>query len=573
MSAAVAAGVGPGAPGRMFARLRGRLLCNTLRAMFAAGSLRPLTIAAASLVIWAFVFGVSYAGFLFLQEQRIALGGGIVGLLFDVLFFALAVMLLFSSGLILYSSLFSSAETSFLLSTPAAADQVFAFKFHGAVAFSSWAFLLLGAPVLIAFGLTYPAPWYFYVLLVFFFLGFVLIPGSLGALACLLIVNYFPQRKKQVLALLVAVGLALAALWAYRVAGAMRPTAWNKDAVQRLLGRFELTQAALLPSHWVAWGLRAAARGEPGKALYHLTLVWANGLFLYLAAAWLARRLYRRGFDRTTTGGTLRRRYGGHFLDRALERALFFVGPQTRLLIVKDFRTFRRDPAQWAQVLIFSGLMTLYFINVRRLFVSDITWAYQNSISLLNLSAVALLLCTYTGRFVYPLLSLEGKKFWVLGLLPLRRERLLWGKFAFATTGALLIAEALVLLSDLMLGMPPGIVLLHVLAMAVLAAGLSGLSVGLGALMPNFRETDPSKIAAGFGGTLNLVAGLLYLILILGLMAGPWHAVAALNQGNPFGPVETAVVITGAALGVLAGAAAVAIPLYYGAHNLRRMEF
>ena len=36
-------------------------------------------------------------------------------------------------------------------------------------------------------------------------------------------------------------------------------------------------------------------------------------------------------------------------------------------------------------------------------------------------------------------------------------------------------------------------VLLHLLTVAVLAAGLSGLSVGLGACMPNFRETDPSQ--------------------------------------------------------------------------------
>ncbi len=170
--------------------------------------------------------------------------------------------------------------------------------------------------------------------------------------------------------------------------------------------------------------------------------------------------------------------------------------------------------------MVFSGLMLLYFTNIRR-FVENLTGTYQNSISLLNLCAIALLLCTYTGRFVYPLLSLEGRKFWILGLLPVRREQLLWGKFAFATTGGLLIAEFLVLVSDLMLLMPVEAVLLHMLTVAVLAAGLSGLSVGLGACMPNFRETDPSKIAAGFGGTLNLVAGLLFLLLILGLMAGP----------------------------------------------------
>src|SRR5262249_17365341 len=146
--------------------------------------------------------------------------------------------------------------------------------------------------------------------------------------------------------------------------------------------------------------------------------------------------------------------------------------------------------------------------NVRRMWPGEMDWAHQNGISLLNLCAISLLLCTYTGRFVYPLMSLEGRKFWILGLLPLRRDQLLWGKFAFATTGTLVIAELLVLLSDLTLDIPWQAILLHGLTVAVLSAGLSGLSVGLGACMPNFRETDPSKIAVGFGGTLDLVASL-----------------------------------------------------------------
>ena len=61
-------------------------------------------------------------------------------------------------------------------------DQVFAYKFQGAVAFSSWGFLLLGSPILIAYGLRIGdgAPWYFYAVLPLFFLGFVLLPGSIG---------------------------------------------------------------------------------------------------------------------------------------------------------------------------------------------------------------------------------------------------------------------------------------------------------------------------------------------------------------------------------------------------------
>jgi ABC-2 type transport system permease protein len=172
------------------------------------------------------------------------------------------------------------------------------------------------------------------------------------------------------------------------------------------------------------------------------------------------------------------------------------------------------------------------------------------------------------------MLSLEGRKFWILGLLPVEREQLLWGKFAFSTTGGLLIAEFLVLVSDFMLLMPVQVILLHMLTVAVLAAGLSGLSVGLGACMPNFRETDPSKIAVGFGGTLNLVAGLLYLLLIVGLMAAPWHAgiMLADAEGNSWIPLGFAVP-AGLLLGLAVGLVSVLLPLRAGIRALRGMEF
>jgi len=50
------------------------------------------------------------------------------------------------------------------------------------------------------------------------------------------------------------------------------------------------------------------------------------------------------------------------------------------------------------------------------------------------------------------MLSLEGSKFWLLGLLPLRRERLLWGKFMFSALGTVLTAEVLIVVSDVLLG-------------------------------------------------------------------------------------------------------------------------
>ena len=66
----------------------------------------------------------------------------------------------------------------------------------------------------------------------------------------------------------------------------------------------------------------------------------------------------------------------------------------------------------------------------------------------------------------------------------------------------------------------------------MLCLGLSGISVGLGARLPNLRETDPSKIAAGFGGTLNLLVSLVFIFAIVTALAVPCH-LYFLGQENP----------------------------------------
>jgi ABC-2 type transport system permease protein len=63
----------------------------------------------------------------------------------------------------------------------------------------------------------------------------------------------------------------------------------------------------------------------------------------------------------------------------------------------------------------------------------------------------------------------------------------------------------------------------------LLSVGLSGIAVGLGAKLPNLREQSPSRIAAGFGGTLNLVISTLYIVMIVLLTALPCHFYFAIN--------------------------------------------
>src|SRR5260370_9830547 len=97
--------------------------------------------------------------------------------------------------------------------------------------------------------------------------------------------------------------------------------------------------------------------------------------------------------------------------------------------------------------------------------------------------------------------------------------------------------------------------------------------------MSNFRESDPSKIAVGFGGTVNLVMGLLYLLLILVLMSLPVHLHYAgfdLQSTNPaeheLARITAWWVRIGLAMGLVLGAAAGFFPLPLGARSPPRIE-
>jgi ABC-2 type transport system permease protein len=266
------------------------------------------------------------------------------------------------------------------------------------------------------------------------------------------------------------------------------------------------------------------------------------------------------------------------WFDRALEGAGSASGRPLRLLLVKDLRLFRRDFSQWSQFAIFFGLLGLYFLNLRSFKYNN---DYASFIGFLNLAVVGLILSTFTTRFVYPMISLEGRRFWILGLLPVHRDQIVWSKFLFAFLGGLAPCCSLVLLSDSMLGLSWRQVAQHELCCIVLCLGLSGIAVGLGARMPDLRESSPAKISAGFGGTLSLVLSSLFIMLVVLVAAipshlflltkAPWAAAWAPSgllawAGGPQGTALSLAII------VLLGLAATLVPLGLGLRAFRRLE-
>lgn len=572
----------PQAEASAFWRIRRRMLVTLLRQTSERARLRLTLVIVLSGTLWLALFWLFADGFAFLEDTIPGpdLFDQTVRAIFGMFFMSLSVMLVFSSGIILYSSLFRAPDVAFLLTTPARVERIFLHKFQEATFLSSWAFVLLGSPMLLAYGLVVWAPWYYFAMFIPYLIAFTYLPAGLGALACLLIVRYLPRGRLLILILLAVVGAAVA----WSLTGRAENNLLTADWFQEMLGRLRVTEHRLLPSWWLSSGLLSASDREWEDAVLYLILLVSNGLFLSLVSTVLSARIYRPAYSRLHGGPTSRRRTKTTWIDVAIQglTRLLSLPKPVRLLILKDSRLFRRDPVQWSQFLIFFGLLLLYFVNIRRFQYDTYYAGWVNMISFLNVSVVGLLLSTFTTRFIFPMISLEGRRFWVLGLVGVKRETILWEKFLFALGSSIIPCSLLVLLSDLMLRVEPMILASHQLTCLLLCLGLSGIAVGLGARMPNLREESPSRIAAGFGGTLNLVLSTLYILVIVLLTALPTHFYLAAQAANAshvlVGPIPLKIwlafwLIAGTLASMLVGAVATIVPLRVGSRAFRKMEF
>ncbi len=245
---------------------------------------------------------------------------------------------------------------------------------------------------------------------------------------------------------------------------------------------------------------------------------------------------------------------------------LWFTGPATRALLVKDFRTFWRDTSQWAQTLILFGLLALYIINLRHFTQNANNQFWIFLISFLNLGACSLNLATLTTRFVYPQFSLEGKRIWIVGMSPLGLQRVVTTKFWLAFVAALTVTLTLVIASCHMLRLPVERTVYFALAISVMTFTLTAMAIGLGVLYPNFKEENPSKIVSGFGGTFCLVMSFLYIVCAVALLAigSPWPFKGG---ASPLPPV-----MLGNGLFLLISMLLGVVPLWLGLRRLRTVE-
>lgn len=506
------------APFRLLLQVKRRILRNRVNQLLDEAPLRVGVSAAFVVLIWVslyYLFNRIFGVLARFQEQTAVA----IPYVFHIFFVAMMVLLAFSTAVLCYGALFAREEPAFLLSSPTPPAHVVGMAYLESLFFASWSMVLLGLPLMLAIGHAEDLPWYFFVLFTLTFLAFVPIPGAIGLLAAWAVAMWMPRSARRVLGFSAAVVLAAGAIWWAQLWA--RPaegdgSAWLND----FLSHLALLRSAAFPSTWASKAISLALQYQPQASVFYLYVTLAHALFLSWLAIGIVSGRLQTAYARARSG--IGRAAGASRVgvSRFLTNVVFFYQPpQVRTLIHKDLKVFFRDPLQWSQLAIMFGLLALYLMYLPRFHGEGINHQMRILFAFLNYSAVTLIISTFTSRFVYPMVSMEGRHIWLVGLWPMSRTDVLWAKFHFSLAVTVFAALTVTVMSVRAIGVPPVLGAVLFLSTLSVCFGLCGLAVGLGARLPNYTERSAARVASGLGGTVNLIVSL-GLVLVSLAMTG-----------------------------------------------------
>jgi len=512
------------------------------------------------------LFWMFFDGFRFLNRMG-GVGLIIINKLFSVFFLGMGLMLVISSIVSSYATIYRSEEIPFLITRPFRNSQIVLYKFFESAILSSWAFFFIIIPFVGAYALHERISPAFALWTLLFSIPFLTLCSGLGTIITMIFARWTPLGRILRIAGILALALITVSILVFIHSYRALPMQSEMNLASLLPG-LNLASNPLLPSWWMSEGIAGLTRNEWFRGMMFLGMTLSSAMLLCIAIEWLAGRIFYEGWQRMTGAPANKNR--SPLMLAGLQGLLSFAPNDARAIFIKDIRTFLRDPMQWSQALIFFGLLAIYFANLRTFKYHILPDNWRNTIAFLNVFSVSAVVCSLGSRFIYPQLSMEGQGFWILGLSPAKMSRILMTKFTASVAGMTIISVTLMTLSSWMLNAAPVVRAVGFTLACSISFAVCGLSTGLGAIYLDLNQRNPSAIVSGYGGTLNLVLCLGFMLAAIMPFGLIFHS-QLLHHISPH-QAYTGLLFAGIWLVVLT-AAGVIIPLRLGLKSLLSREF
>jgi len=480
-------------------------------------------------------------------------------------------MLVFSNIIASISTFYLSRDLELLISSPLDIRSIFAARFLQTTLNSSWMFLIFGIPIFVALGVTWSAGTIYFLGMVLTVIPFILIPAGAGVILTTFLMRYFPAKKTHQFLTMVGLVFMGGLIMFFRFLQPEKILGKTKipmEVIQAYVESLKVPSYWFLPSTWAARSLDSGVRADLTEMGFWIAVAWM-GAFITLTACFLIGwRLYYHGWAVAYSGRNETQFKPRLAAWRRVEKLLRFIDSPLRTILMKDVRVFLRDPSQWTQIFLLGALVIVYIFNIRNLPMQTVF--IKNFISVLNIGLAGVVIAAIGVRFIFPTTSVEGKSFWVIKSAPIDFHGYLWGKFFFYLLPLLVLAEILVVVSNMFLDVDPYLMAVSVSGIFFLTIGLTGLGVGFGAIYPVFDHENIAELATSTGAVYYMIVGLAYIGIVVMFGVRPiWAHFSEKFLSREVGGAEVYFcygVILALTLAVTI------IPIRMGANALRKIE-
>ena len=348
----------------------------------------------------------------------------------------LLLMLLITNTAAALGTLYMGSDLPLLLSSPISPRKFFNGKFAEILVSSSWMTAVFLLPLIVLFGSFYDSGFRYYFFAAAVLVPYFLIPAACSMVAATLLSALITLKYKREIFFVLVVLVLFAVYFLGTSAGstAHEVTPIDVADILRAVSFLSVTNRQWSPSYWSAVVLGEML--EPsGRSIGFLIALLYSATFACMSLAYLFIRLLHLTGYSWASGRTHGRKINSAESNKHLTSLLNFMKPQTRALLIKEYKTNARDFTQSTHALLLIGICSLYLymLGFQHLFRNLLPADQQQWWKLFLLSAnscVEAFLITAIGtRFVFPSISREGRSYWSLRSAPISVKDLIWSKY------------------------------------------------------------------------------------------------------------------------------------------------
>jgi ABC-2 type transport system permease protein len=527
------------------------------------------------ILFWAALFALFWWGINTMYGVEIG-GPFILRKLLDILMLSLFGLLCFSSTVTALSSFYLSEDLELLLSLPISRAHFFFGRMIDTLMQSAWMPIVLALPILISYGIVYGAGWHFYPIMLLSLLMFTLIPCSIGILVSSILVSAFPARRiRESLMIVGVVAMVTIFIWLRSLRPERLANTENFESVADYVAELQTPLPLLSPPSWSAKVILATLSGQTIPLLELGLLV--SGAFAFVGVArWVSTALYDDGRSKAQEA-RVARMAKSNLLNAFIRIWTKPLAPLAKVIVSKDIRCFLRDPAQWTQIFLVGSIVVIALISVAALPVETFKGPWMrpwiNALSFLILALVGFVMAALAARFQFSAVSIEGRGFWVIRTSPISADEYLKSKLWPGLVPMFVVGELLAVSSSAILRAEPALIGTAIFTAAGLSIALSGLAVGMGAMYPDFKADNASKLAASPSGVLYMVFALSAVFGTLILESYPVYLfISSSLRQVPLQTGQIVIISFFAICTMLLWYACYRIPMQYGARMLWERE-